>query len=143
MGFHTREGFHSTFDSVTGATRNIDTLSFWQTVPSDATGGAAMWQHHGHHWNLLGGADVDRMGGTSTDHLVPTGRRVGGGVQLQHGIFGQGDATVGPVRFFAGLRHSFAGGDNRFWSPTGGIVHGTQTACGPALRCTAPSARPL
>jgi outer membrane cobalamin receptor len=124
MGFHTREGFHSTFDSVTGTNRNIDTLSFWQSVPSDATGGAAMWQHHGHRWNLLGGADVDRMGGTSTEFLVPSGRRVGGGVQLQHGIFGQGDVTAGPVRFFGGLRHSFAGGDSRFWSPTGGISMG-------------------
>ncbi len=124
MGFHTREGFHSTFDSVTGPNRNIDTLSFWQTVPSDATGGAAMWQHHGRHWNLLGGADVDRNGGTSTDHLVPTGKRVGGGVQLQHGIFGQGDIAVGPVRLYGGLRHTFAGGDSTFWSPTGGFAVG-------------------
>ena len=94
-----------------------------------------MWQHHGHHWNLLGGADVDRMGGTSTDYLVPTGRRVGGGVQLQHGIFGQGDVTAGPVRFFAGLRHSFAGGDSRFLESNGRLLDGEKTAADPGSRC--------
>ena len=40
MGFHTREGFHSVFSSVT-ADRNTDRLSFTQTVPSEAVGGAA------------------------------------------------------------------------------------------------------
>ena len=116
LGFHTREGFHSTFSSVT-ADRNTERLTYSQTVPSDATGGAALWQHHESRWNLLGGADVDRMGGTDTDHLVPTGLRVGGGTQLQHGVFAQADATLGPARFFAGLRHSFAGGGSRFLSP--------------------------
>jgi outer membrane cobalamin receptor len=122
-GFHTREGFHSTFSSVT-ADRNTDRLSFTQTVPSDATGGAAMWQHHAATWNLLGGADVDRIGGTSTDHLIPPGARVGGGVQLQHGLFTQADATFGPARFFAGVRHTFAGEDSRFLSPSGGFAVG-------------------
>ena len=123
MGFHTQEGFHSTFSSVT-ADRNTERLTYSQTVPSDATGGSAMWQHQSSRWHLLGGADVDRLGGTSTDHLVPTGTRVGGGVQLQHGVFTQGDVSVGPARFFAGVRHSFAGQDSTFLSPSGGFAIG-------------------
>ncbi|MCX6631307.1 MAG: TonB-dependent receptor [Candidatus Solibacter sp.] len=123
VGFHTREGFHSTFSSVT-ADRNTDRLTFTQTVPSEAVGGAALWQHHASRWNLLGGADVYRVEGASTDHLVPPGLRVGGGTQLQHGVFGQADATFGPLRLFAGARHSFAGQGNQFLSPNGGFVIG-------------------
>jgi outer membrane receptor protein involved in Fe transport len=123
MGFHTREGFHSSFDTVTN-NRNTDRLSYTQTVPNDALGGAAMWQHHEATWNLLGGADVDRIGGTSTDHLIPTGQRIGGGVQLQHGLFTQADVTLGSAKLFAGVRHTFAGQDSRFLSPSGGFVVG-------------------
>ena len=101
LGFHTRSGFHATFDSVTN-NRNTDRLTYSQTVPSDAVGGAVLWQHHEKKWNLMAGADADRLGGTSTDHVVPTGQRVGGGTQLQHGIFGQADAALGPVKLFAG-----------------------------------------
>ena len=73
---------------------------------------------------MLGGADVYRVEGTSTDHLVPTGLRVGGGTQLQHGVYGQADATFGPVKLFAGVRHSFAGEGSQFLSPNGGFVVG-------------------
>ncbi|MDE3168004.1 MAG: TonB-dependent receptor, partial [Acidobacteriota bacterium] len=72
----------------------------------------------------LGGADVDRLSGTSTDHLAAGGLRTGGGVQLQHGVYTQADATFGPARLFAGIRQSFAGGDNRFVSPSGGFAIG-------------------
>jgi outer membrane cobalamin receptor len=122
VGFHTREGFHSTFDTVT-PDRNTDRLTFTQTVHSEAVGGAVLWQHHDARWNLLGGADVYRVAGTSTDHLVPPGARVGGGTQLQHGLYGQADGTFGPLRLFAGVRHSFAG-DSQFLSPNGGFVAG-------------------
>jgi outer membrane receptor protein involved in Fe transport len=123
LGFHTRDGFHATFDSVTN-NRNTDKLSYSQTVPSEAVGGAALWQHHEKKWNVLFGADVDRIEGTSTDHLVSTGLRVGGGTQLQHGVYGQADTTLGPVKLFGGLRHSFAGQDSQFLSPNGGFVVG-------------------
>jgi outer membrane cobalamin receptor len=121
--FHTREGFHSSFDSVTNA-RRTDTLSYTQTVPSDAEGATALWQHHSTMWNLLGGADVYRAEGTSTDHLVPSGLRVGGGTQLQHGIYSQADVSLGPARLFAGVRHTFTGEDSRFLAPNGGFVVG-------------------
>ncbi len=52
LGFHTRDGFHATFDSVTN-NRNTDKLTYSQTVPSDAVGGAALWQHHEKKWNVL------------------------------------------------------------------------------------------
>ena len=123
LGFHTREGFRSSFSSVS-ADRNRETLSYLQTVPSEATGGGALWQHHATGWNVIGGADVYRVEGTSTDHLVPTGERVGGGTQLQHGVFGQGDYKLGPLRLYGGLRHSFAGQDTTFLSPSGGFSLG-------------------
>jgi outer membrane receptor protein involved in Fe transport len=122
-GFHTREGFHSTFDSVTNA-RRTDTLTFSQTVPSEAVGANALWQHHETHWNILGGADVYRTHGVDTDHLVPPGLRIGGGTQLQHGIYSQADYSTGPARLFAGVRHTFAGEDSRFLAPSGGFVLG-------------------
>jgi outer membrane cobalamin receptor len=120
LGFHTGEGFHSSFSSVS-ADRNTERLTYLQSAPSDATGGAAMWQHHQRKWNLLAGADVDRVQGTSTDHLVPTGLREGGGIQLQHGVFAQADALLGPVRLFGGLRHSVAGEGSNFLSPSAGL----------------------
>jgi outer membrane cobalamin receptor len=123
MGFHTREGFHATFDSVS-AGRFTDSLTYSQTVPSEAVGAAALWQHRASRWNLAAGGDVYRVEGTSTDHLVPSGLRAGGGVQLQHGAYAQADATLGWVKLFAGVRHSFAGQGSRFLSPSGGFVAG-------------------
>jgi outer membrane receptor protein involved in Fe transport len=122
-GFHTREGFHATFDSVTNS-RRTDTLTFSQSVPNEAIGGNAVWQHHEKTWNLLGGADVYRAHGIDTDHLVPPALRIGGGTQLQHGIYSQADVSTGPARFFAGLRHTFAGQDSKFLAPSGGFVLG-------------------
>ncbi len=123
LGFYSRDLYHATFDSVTN-NRNTDKLTYTQTVPSNGVGAAALWQHHAKKWNVMAGADVDRVEGTSTDHLVPTGLRVGGGTQLQHGVYGQADTSLGPVKLFAGVRHSFAGQDSKFLSPNGGFVVG-------------------
>src|ERR1017187_7728090 len=113
LGFHTREGFPATFDSVP-AGRRTDSLTYSQTVPSEAEGGAALWQHHQSKWNVTAGADVYRVDSTDTDHLLPSGVRVGGGTQLQHGVYGQADVTLGWVKLFGGVRHSFAGGGSEF-----------------------------
>ncbi len=134
LGFHTREGFHSSFSAVS-ADRNTERITYLQTVPSTGVGGAAIWQHHRERWNLLGGADVNRVEGTSTDHLVPSGQRVGGGTQLQHGMFAQADGTYGALRLFGGLRYNLAsqssefpstvaGRDYHFLSPSAGLVVG-------------------
>ena len=112
----------SSFSSIP-ANRQTEKLTYLQSVPSDATGGAALWQHHSAKWNLMAGADVDRIEGTDTDHLLPTGLRVGGGVQVQRGGFAQADAELGPVRLFAGARESLVGHDN-FFSPSAGAAYG-------------------
>jgi outer membrane cobalamin receptor len=122
-GFHTREAFRGTFSTI-AADRNTERLAYSQTVPSEAVGGAALWRRAERRWSLAGGADVYRVEGSSTDHLLPAGERAGGGSQLQHGLFAQSDVKAGPARFFAGLRHSFAGGDNRFLSPSAGATAG-------------------
>jgi outer membrane cobalamin receptor len=119
LGYHSREGFHSSFSSI-GAGRGTERLTYLQTVPSQGSGGAAVWQRHQQRWNLTAGGDVDRVSGASTDHLVPTGLRVGGGSQLQHGLFTQADATLGAFRLFGGLRHSFTGQGGKFLSPSAG-----------------------
>jgi outer membrane cobalamin receptor len=119
LGYHSREGFHSSFSSIS-ADRKTERLTYLQTVPSQGSGGAAVWQHHQKRWDLTAGGDVDRVSGTSTDHLFPSGLRVGGGSQLQHGLFTQADATLGAFRLFGGLRHSFAGQGSKFLSPSAG-----------------------
>ena len=126
LGYDTQEGFHASFSSVTN-NRNTEKVSYLQSVPSDGAGGAGYWRHHESRWNLLAGADLYRVEGRSTDHLVPSGLRTGGGTQWQHGVFGQADATVGPVRFFGGLRHSFTGQGNTFLSPSGGLSVGKKS----------------
>ncbi len=120
--YETREGFHASFSSV-AANRQTERLTYLQSVPSDATGGAVLWQHHSLKWNLTGGADADRIQGTDTDHLIPTGQRVGGGVQVERGLFGQGDVEIGPVRLYAGGRETLIGHSN-FFAPTAGIAYG-------------------
>jgi outer membrane cobalamin receptor len=122
-GFHTREQFHSSFSAVTN-NRNTERLTFLQRVPSQAVGSAGLWRHSGRNWNVLGGADVQRVEGVSTDRLVPTGQRVGGGSQLQHGVFGQLDVTAGIAKLFVGARHQFTGTNDTFFSPNAGFVVG-------------------
>ncbi len=123
LGYDTQEGFHSSFSSV-GAGRATERITYLQTVPSEAEGGAFMWRRHHTRFELIGGADLDRVNGTDTDHLVPTGLRVGGGTLFQKGIFGQADATIGAAKFFGGLRENFTGAGNRFLSPSAGLTYG-------------------
>jgi len=121
LGYHTREGFHSSFSSVS-SNRQTERLTYTQSVPSQGSGGAGYWQHHETRWNLTAGGDVDRVSGTDTDHLIPSGLRISGGSQLQHGLFAQADAELGPFRLFAGMRHSFTGQGNQFLSPSAGAA---------------------
>jgi outer membrane receptor protein involved in Fe transport len=121
--FHMREGFHSSFSSV-NANRTVERLTFLQTVPSQASGGSALWRRNASRYEFLAGADLYRSSGTSTDHLIPSGLRAGGGYQLQHGYFAQGSVTAGPARFSAGLRFSRPGGSRSFTSPSAGAVIG-------------------
>ncbi len=122
LGYHTREEYRASFSSV-AANRNTETLTSVQQVPSEAVGAAGLWSHRGSGWNLLGGADAQRVEGVSTDRLFPTGTRVGAGSQLQHGTFVQTDFTRGALKLFLGGRNQFAG-DSRFFSPSAGFVAG-------------------
>ena len=123
VGFHTRENFHSSFSAI-GAGRRTEQITFRQTVPSDATGAAALWSHAGGHWNTVAGADVNRAHGIDTDTLFPTGVRIGGGTLLQHGVFVQSDFSVAGFRFFGGARHQFTGQGRTFFSPSAGLTYG-------------------
>ncbi len=131
LGFHTQEQYHSTYSSVS-LDRNSETLTARQTVPAEDIGGAAYWQHHGNNrrfkWNTITGADADDIHGTSFDYsyftrtLTPSG-----GALLEHGVFGQADLNIGPVRFFAGIRHQFTGEHGEtFVSPNGGVAVGAK-----------------
>ena len=104
LGYYTTEQFHATFSTIL-AGRNTERLNYNQTVPSNGAGGAAYWTHRESRWHFTGGADVQRAEGVSTDLLFPTGLRVGGGSQLEHGVFGQFDVTAGPAKFFSGIRY--------------------------------------
>ena len=126
LAFRTQEGFHATFSSIP-ANRQTEKLIYGQTVPSEATGGAAIWQHHQVKWDLTGGVDVDRTEGTDTDHLVPTALRVAGGTQFQKGLFGQFNASLDGVHLYGGIRESFTGNSGRFLSPSAGLAYGKKS----------------
>ncbi|SPE39935.1 TonB-dependent receptor, plug [Candidatus Sulfopaludibacter sp. SbA3] len=121
--FRTQEGFHASFSSIP-ANRQTEKLTYLQSVPSQATGGAAIWQHHNVKWDLTGGVDADRINGTDTDHLFPSGSRVGGGTQFFKGVFGQFNASVGGLHLYTGVRESFTGMSGNFFSPNAGLAYG-------------------
>jgi outer membrane receptor protein involved in Fe transport len=123
LGYHTRQQYHASFSAVS-ANRATETITFLQTVPAESVGAAGMWRHNSTAWNLLAGADMQRVEGTSTDRLVPTGLRVGGGTQLQNGTFAQLDAGTRSAKLFLGGRYQFTGTDKKFFSPSAGFAVG-------------------
>lgn len=123
LGYHTREGYRQSFSAVFGG-RNSERLTSRQFVPSQAAGGALMYRRSFTSMDILAGADAVRVEGTSNDFLVPSGIRVGGGDQLQHGAFGQLSAHKGPLRMILGLRHQFTGQGSTFLSPSAGLTYG-------------------
>lgn len=124
IGFYTQEQFHSTFSAV-AAGRNSERLTSRQTVPAEGLGGGLYWTHHGSSWNTLLGADTRNAHGISNDFSFFTMALTrSGGTLLEHGVFGQADAKLGPARFHAGIRHQFTGQGDTFVSPNGGITVG-------------------
>lgn len=123
LGFHNRQELRASFSAI-AANRNSERITYRQSVPAEAMGGAAVWSLRKSSANLLAGADVFRVEGYSRDFLVPSGLRLGGGTMLQHGLFAQGDVTAGPARFYLGGRHQFTGQDRKFFSPSAGAVVG-------------------
>ncbi len=125
LGFHSQEQYNSTYSQVS-ANRNHETLTSNQRVPTQDTGGALYWQHHAKRWNTIAGADTDDTHGVSYDYSYLTHVTTpSGGTLLEHGVFGQADFTLGPARFFAGIRHEFTGQHGEtFVSPNGGVAVG-------------------
>ena len=125
LAFHTQGEFHSTYSSVS-LSRNNETQTSRQRVPEYDVGGAAYWQHHATHWHTIVGADTDDIHGTSYDYSYTTHVLTpSGGTLLEHGVFGQGDYTLGRVSFFGGIRHQFTGERGEtFVSPNGGAAIG-------------------
>lgn len=123
LAYHTRSEYRATFSSI-AANRNNEALTSYQQVPSLAYGGAAMWRHDASSWNLLGGADMHRVQGVSTDFVTAGGVRTGAGHQTQQGTFVQTDFTRGAVKMFLGGRYQLAARDTQFFSPSAGIVTG-------------------
>ena len=62
LGFRTQEAFRASFSAL-AADRNSERLTFRQRVPSNANGGALLWNHAGSRWNTVVGTDVNRTQG--------------------------------------------------------------------------------
>jgi outer membrane cobalamin receptor len=120
-GHFTTEEFRSTYSAIS-ANRQTERLTSTQHVPAQAGGGSVLWRRGAERWDAFAGADVIRVEGYSLEALSPSGSRIGGGVQLQQGYFGQGDYRVGPVRMFAGARVQVPGTGQVFFSPSGGAT---------------------
>ena len=124
LAYHTREEFRASF-SVVAANRKTERLSYLQSVPSEGTGGAGFFSHSWSTGSALAGADFERVEGYSTDLLVPTGMRFGGGSRVRRAGFGQANLKTGPVQWFAGARENWTGGGEQFFSPHGGLAAAT------------------
>jgi outer membrane cobalamin receptor len=120
LGYHTREEFRAAFSAI-AADRNSERLTFRQQVPSEALGGAGIWRYSHSRWAGLLGADAERVEGTSTDRLAPSGVRIGGGSRVRHGYFGQWNGTIGPARLYLGARQQYTGDGRSFFSPSAGL----------------------
>ncbi len=124
LGYRTQEQYHANFSAI-AADRNSERITSQQQVPSESTGGAGFWSHTGREFNLLAGADARNVQGFSNDTTLPSGAlKIGGGSRLEHGVFGQGNVSVGDFRFFSGVRQDVTGTGQNFVSPNGGITYG-------------------
>ncbi len=122
IGYHSRQQYHQRFSSL-AADRNSERLTSYQSVPSEAVGGGGYLKAKPGRFNWTVGTDVQRVEGTSTETVIPTGLRVGGGTQTQTGVFGQGDAKLGKLQLFFGSRGQYAGKAGNFYQPSGGLAY--------------------
>jgi len=123
IGYHSRQQYHQRFSAI-AADRNSERLTSVQSVPSEAIGGGGYLKGKPGTFNWTVGSDLQRVEGTSTETVIPTGRRVGGGSQLQTGIFGQGDWKYRNLQLFFGSRGQYAGKAGTFYQPSGGLAYG-------------------
>ncbi len=125
LAFHQRQQFHAAFSSI-ATNRQTETLTFEQSVPAEATGGAGFASIRHSRLHFIGGGDFLRTTGTSFDYLPAGGQRAGGGTIFQRGMFGQADFSIGDLKLFAGSRFQWTGLQNSstFYSPSGGFAWG-------------------
>lgn len=123
IGYHSRQQYHQSFSAL-APDRNSERLTSYQSVPSEAVGGGGYLKAKPGKINWTVGSDLQRVEGTSTATVIPTGLRIGGGIQNQAGLFGQGDAKLGKMQLFFGSRGQFAGRAGNFYQPSGGLVYG-------------------
>jgi outer membrane receptor protein involved in Fe transport len=123
IGYHSRQQYHQSFSAL-AADRNSERLTSYQSVPSEAVGGGGYLKAKPGRFNWTVGTEVQRVEGTSTETVIPTGLRVGGGAQTQTGVFGQGDAKLGKLQLFFGSRGQYAGKAGSFYQPSGGLAYG-------------------
>lgn len=128
VGYHQRQEFRAGFSAI-AANRNTETLTFRQSVPAEATGGAGWWRRPRANWNLLAGGDFQRVEGSSRDFLAAGGVRIGEGAIFQRGAFAQSDFRVKDVRLFLGARQQFTGlqRGGEFFSPSAGFAYGRRS----------------
>lgn len=122
MVFHQRQEYRAGFSAL-AADRQTERQTFRQSVPAEAVGGSGIAAGRLGSASFTGGGDFLRVEGYSRDWLVPTGARIGGGVQFQRGVFGQGDVKLGALRLFGGSRYHWTG-TTGFYSPSGGFSIG-------------------
>ena len=125
IAFRSQGQYHATFSSISN-NRNTERLTSTQSVPSEAMGGSAIYNHAAERWNVVAGADINRQKGFSTDHFpttIATIRR-GGGTLFEHGVFVQADARIGALRVFGGGRQETAAG-RHYFNPSAGLVLGS------------------
>lgn len=124
-GFHQRQQYHQSFSTI-AADRNTERLTSNQSVPAEAAGGSAIWQHTSSVWKLTAGGDLNRVHGTSLDYLVPSGQRIGGGTVFQRGAFVQTNAKWNGLQVFLGARQQHTGltTGTHFFSPSAGATYG-------------------
>jgi outer membrane cobalamin receptor len=127
LAFHQRQEYRAAFSAI-AADRLTERITSRQSVPAEATGGAAYSDIRRGPWRLLGGADFLRVEGVSRDWLVPSGARIGGGSQFQRGAFAQGDVRWKSLSLYGGSRYHWTGmqgtGTTGFYSPSGGFRFG-------------------
>ena len=122
LAFHQRQEYRAAFSTIS-ADRNTERITFRQSVPAESVGGAGFATLRRSSLTVLGGGDFLRVDGTSRDWLVPTGARIGGGVQFQRGVFGQADYSWRQLKLFGGSRYHFTG-TTSFYSPSSGFSYG-------------------
>lgn len=123
LAYRTQEEFRASFSAI-AANRKTERLTYLQSVPSGGTGGAAFATHSWTGASVLAGGDFERVEGFSTDRLVPSGLRIGGGKRFRRAGFAQANLKTGFLEWYAGARESWTGGGDRFFSPNAGVAAG-------------------